>query len=157
MSTNLALVYLGQNPGAEKDCHLSVHPLNSPRKGITIKVKVWVKGQKEAYATYGDMTAKYLDTWLAEFQPDGNIWGLGQWGIISMLRRLKEKTGITCNPHVFRRSFACLLREKGLNTLAIKDLGRWETTTMVEHYTRSMDFHDSLKFYKGPLSEYPET
>jgi len=115
-------------------------------------IKVWVKGQKEAYATYGDMTAKYLDAWLAEFQPDGNIWGLKQWGIISMLRRLEEKTGIICNPHVFRRSFACLLRQKGLSTLAIKDLGRWDTTAMVEHYTRSMDFHDSLKFYKGPLS-----
>lgn len=119
-------------------------------------IKVWIKGQKEAYATYGDMTAKYLDAWLSESQPSGNIWGLTQWGIISMLRRLEEKTGITCNPHVFRRSFACLLREKGLNTLAIKDLGRWETTDMVEHYTRSMGFNDSLKFYKGPLSENPE-
>lgn len=119
-------------------------------------IKVWIKGQKEAYATYGDRTAKYLDAWFDESQPSGNIWDLTQWGIISMLRRLEQKTGINCNPHVFRRSFACLLRERVLNTLAIKDLGRWETTAMVELYTRSMGFNDSLKFYQGPLSENPE-
>jgi hypothetical protein len=36
--------------------------------------------------------------------------------------------------------------------MTIKDLGRWETLEMVERYTRSFDFNDSLKFYKGPLS-----
>ncbi|MFC1901374.1 tyrosine-type recombinase/integrase [Chloroflexota bacterium] len=115
-------------------------------------IKVRVKGQKEAFATFGNMTFKYLEAWLTQYTPSGNIWGLEKWGIISMLRRLEKATQIKCNPHVFRRTFACLLRQAGLNTLAIKDLGRWETTAMVEHYTRSMGFQDSLKFYKGPLS-----
>lgn len=115
-------------------------------------IRVRVKGQKEAFATFGDLTAGYLEEWLIQYQPDNNIWGIDKWGIISMLRRLEKATQIKCNPHVFRRTFACLLRQAGLNTLTIKDLGRWETTAMVEHYTRSMGFHDSLKFYKGPLS-----
>lgn len=116
-------------------------------------IKVHVKGQKQALATFGDMTFRYLKEWLAWYQPGGNIWGLNKWGIISMLRRLEKRTGITCNPHVFRRTFACLLRQSGLDVLTIKDLGRWETVAMVEHYTRSIGFQDSLKFYKGPLSD----
>ncbi|MFC1967298.1 tyrosine-type recombinase/integrase [Chloroflexota bacterium] len=64
-----------------------------------------------------------------------------------MLRRLEEKTCITCNPHVFRRTFACLLRRAGVDTMTIKDLGRWENLEMVERYTRSFDFSDSMKFY----------
>ncbi|MFC2045880.1 tyrosine-type recombinase/integrase [Chloroflexota bacterium] len=115
-------------------------------------IKVRAKGQKEVLSTFGDMTAKYLKEWLAQYQPVNNIWGMDKWGIISMLRRLEKATGLKCNPHVFRRTFACLLRQAGLNTLTIKDLGGWTTTFMVEHYTRSMGFHDSLKFYKGPLS-----
>ncbi len=115
-------------------------------------IKVRVKGQREAFATFGDMTDKYIRDWLSQYHQGDNIWGLNKWGIISMLRRLKKATGFPCNPHVFRRTFACLLRQAGLDTLTIKDLGRWESVTMVEHYTRSIGFHDSLKFYKGPLS-----
>ena len=34
----------------------------------------------------------------------------------------------------------------------IKDLGGWESLEMVQRYTRSVSFHDSLKFYKASLS-----
>ncbi len=117
-------------------------------------ISVWVKGQKQSLATYGSMTEKLLKAWITEYEPgDGSIWGLTPWGIESMLQRLKKRSGLPCNPHTFRRTFACLLRESGADILNIKDLGRWETTTMVAHYTRSMKFKDSLKFYNAPLSE----
>jgi integrase/recombinase XerD len=116
----------------------------------TIKVKV--KGGRECYAPFGNLTERYLKLWLSRYKSDGNIWGLNKWGIISMLRRLEDETGIICNPHVFRRTFACLLRKAGVDTMTIKELGRWESLEMVERYTRSFDFKDSLKFYKGPLS-----
>jgi len=115
-------------------------------------VKVLGKGRKEAYAPFGELSAGYLRAWLAQYEPDGNIWGLNQWGITSMLRRLQERTGLPCNPHTFRRTFACLLRKAGVDTMTIKDLGRWESLEMVQRYTRSVSFHDSLKFYKAPLS-----
>jgi len=35
--------------------------------------------------------------------------------------------------------------------MTIKDLGRWESLEMVQRYTRSVTFEDSLKFYKAPL------
>ncbi|MFC1942774.1 tyrosine-type recombinase/integrase [Chloroflexota bacterium] len=117
-------------------------------------IRVTVKGQKEGYAIFGKETEKYLKAWLAEYKPDGGIiWDLGYWGIVSMLRRLREEAGLPCNAHVYRRTFACLLRKSGLSTLTIKDLGRWESTYMVEHYTKSMGFFDSVKFYKPPLSK----
>jgi integrase/recombinase XerC len=115
-------------------------------------VKVLGKGRKEALAPLGKITQEYLRLWLEEYRPNGNIWGLNQWGIISMLRRLEKCTGLPCNPHVFRRTFACLLRKSGLDMMTIKDLGRWESLEMVQRYTRSVTFYDSLKFYKAPLS-----
>jgi integrase len=70
-----------------------------------------------------------------------------------MLRRLEKTTGLTCNPYTFRRIFACLLRKAGVDTMTIKDLGRWESLEMVQRYARSVNFQDSLKFYKAPLSQ----
>ncbi len=116
-------------------------------------VRIIGKGRKEAFAPFGELTLKYLKVWLAESNQNGNVWGGQKWGIVSMLRRLKVTTGLPCNSHSFRRSFACLLRKAGLDTMTIKDLGRWESLEMVQRYTRFISFYDSLKFYKGPLSE----
>lgn len=115
-------------------------------------IRVMGKGRKEAYATFGEQSAQYLNSWLEKYKPNGNIWGLSESGIASMLKRLEAATGLPCNPHVFRRTFACLLRKAGVDTMTIKDLGRWESLEMVQRYTRSVSFDDSLKFYKAPLS-----
>jgi len=117
------------------------------------KVKVIGKGRKEGFAPFGELSEMYLKE-LVNQSPvhDDNIWGTGRSGIASMLRRLEAETGITCNPHTFRRTFACLLRKAGVDTMTIKDLGRWESLEMVQRYTRSITFEDSLKHYKAPLS-----
>ncbi len=114
-------------------------------------VRVLGKGRKEAYAPFGDLTEKYLKSWIQQYKPNGNIWGLSEWGIASMLRRLEKATGLPCNAHTFRRTFACLLRKAGVDTMTIKDLGRWESLEMVQRYTRSVSFDDSLKFYPASL------
>jgi len=114
-------------------------------------IRVLGKGRKEAYAAFGELSDKYLKAWLQQYQPNGNIWGLSEWGIASMLRRLEKATGLPCNAHTFRRTFACLLRKAGVDTMTIKDLGRWESLEMVQRYTRSVSFDDSLKFYPPSL------
>jgi len=116
-------------------------------------VRVIGKGNKEALAPFGPLSEQYLRAWLGEYKPDGNIWGLNTWGISSMLRRLKQRAGLPCNPHTFRRTFACLLRKAGIDTMTIKELGRWESLEMVQRYTRSITFNDSLRFYKALLEE----
>jgi site-specific recombinase XerD len=120
-------------------------------------IKVLGKGRKESYAPFGELSEQYLKEWLSVFNPNGsNIWGISSNGIKTMLQRLQEKAGLPCNPHTFRRTFACLLRKAGVDTMTIKDLGRWESLEMVQRYTRSITFQDCLKFYKAPLSSVPE-
>ena len=116
-------------------------------------VRVIGKGNKEGYATFGKRSEEYLKLWLNEYKPNmhEHIWNIGFWGVKEMLEQLKQKTGLPCNPHTFRRTFACLLRKAGVDTMTIKDLGRWESLEMVQRYNRSVRFQDSLKFYKAPL------
>ncbi len=110
------------------------------------------KGRKEALAPFGALSKTYLTEWLNEYQPNGStIWDINSKGMQMMLKRLKAETGLPCNPHTFRRTFACLLRKAGVDTMTIKDLGRWESLEMVQRYTRSVTFEDSLRFYKAPL------
>jgi len=119
----------------------------------THTIKVLGKGNKEGYAPFGNMTELYLKKWLSENQIQSTtIWDINYWGIKSMLDSLRDETGLPCNPHTFRRTFACLLRKAGIDTMTIKDLGRWESLEMVQRYTRSINFRDSLKFYQAPLS-----
>ena len=99
--------------------------------GRNHRIKTLGKGNKEGYSPFGTLSEKYLNDWLVEYQPNGSIWGMNKWGITTRLRRLEGETGLPCNPHTFRRTFACLLREAGVDTMTIKDLGRWESLEMV--------------------------
>ena len=78
-----------------------------------------------------------------------NIWGLERRGIQIMLYRLQERTGLPCNPHTFRRTFASNLHRAGLDVEHIMRLGGWESLDMVLRYTRSVRFEESLKLYRG--------
>jgi len=120
----------------------------------TRTIRVIGKGNKEGYAPFGTLSEQYLKAWLQEYKPKAAepIWGLKARGIQLMLESLARETGLPCNPHTFRRTFACLLRKAGVDTMIIKDLGRWESLEMVQRYTRSVTFNDSLKFYRPPLS-----
>jgi site-specific recombinase XerD len=117
-------------------------------------IRVLGKGSKEGYAPFGNMSEQFLKQWLAEYKPKSGqyIWDIHFWGVKFMLDNLRIETGLPCNSHTFRRTFACLLRKAGVDTMTIKDLGRWESLEMVQRYTRSITFQDSLKFYKAPLS-----
>ena len=114
---------------------------------------------KESYAPFGQLTKQYLRDWLSVYQAVDNIWGITKWGKVLMLKSLKKKTGLPCNPHTFRRTFACLLRKAGVDTMTIKDLGRWESLEMVQRYTRSVTFQDGLiqDPTSGHLPDFPTT
>ena len=44
-------------------------------------------------------------------------------------------------------------RQHGLNLSDIRVPGIWESLEMVQRYTRSVTFEDSMNHYKAPLSE----
>ena len=112
-------------------------------------IRVKCKGDKEALAPFGNKTSILLKEWLSNYQDNDRLWDINIWGINIMLRRLKARTGIPCNPHSFRRTFASLLAKRGVDSLHIMRLGRWESIQMVERYTRSIMFEDSLKLYSS--------
>lgn len=113
-------------------------------------IKVRCKGNKDGLAAFGTRTETLLEEWRAVCpQTGGMVWDLNQNGIATMLRRLKARTNLPCNPHTFRRTFASILAKRGVDSLHIMRLGRWESIQMVERYTRSVRFEDSLKLYSA--------
>ena len=110
-------------------------------------IKVICKGNKEGLAVFGKRTETFLKQWLSTYEAKDKLWDLNSYGISSVLQRLKEKTGLPCNPHTFRRTFASILAKRGVDSLHIMRLGRWSSIQMVERYTRSVQFEDSLKLY----------
>jgi len=107
------------------------------------------KGNKQRKAPFTERSAKLLQVYLGDNHHNGNIWNMGRYGVQTMLKRLEAKTGIDCNPHSFRRGFACNLHKRGLSTLDIMHLGGWEGLDMVLKYTRSITFEDCLEHYKS--------
>jgi site-specific recombinase XerD len=117
-------------------------------------IRVIGKGRKERDVAFTQVSEVYIKQWLAEYNTNSQcIWNKSERSIEETLRKLEEKTGIKANPHVFRRSFATIMKSKGVDIAIIRQLGGWESLAMVERYTRSFSFLDALKHYKSPLQD----
>ncbi len=115
-------------------------------------IKIIIKGGDEAFIPFGRGTEILLREWLSEYNPNGgSIWGINKSGIVSMLRRLESSSGVKCNGHTFRRGFASILRRNNVDSLDIMRLGGWKSLTMVQTYTESVSFDDSLGHYQSPI------
>ncbi len=109
---------------------------------------IWGKGNKQRKAPFTARSANLLRQVITENNGTDNIWNMKPRGIQNMLLELAKETGLPCNPHSFRRGFACNLHRKGLSTLDIMHLGGWSDLSMVLRYTRSITFEDCLEHYK---------
>ena len=92
----------------------------------SMTVIVWGKGGKQRKAPFTKRTAELISQLLRVNKVNGvrkNIWGLERRGIQIMLYRLQERTGLSCNPHTFRRTFASNLHRAGLDVEHIMRLG----------------------------------
>ena len=88
----------------------------------------WGKGGKQRKAPFTRRTAEMLKQVVRGSRVNGvskNVWGLRNRGIQIMLYRLQERTGLPCNPHTFRRTFASNLHRAGLDVEYIMRLGGW--------------------------------
>ena len=65
-----------------------------------------------------------------------------------MLKRLGEKTGIKCNAHAFRRTFACESVRNGVNLFHVQSLLGHESLTMTRIYAEQVGSEDAIKAYK---------
>ncbi len=118
-------------------------------------VTVIGKGDKQRRAPFSKRTADLMNAYLkvgrvkkVSLKKYINIWGMKRRGIMIMLYRLHMQTGLPCNPHTFRRTFASNLHRHGLDVEHIMRLGGWESLDMVLRYTRSVKFEESLKVYR---------
>ncbi|MFC1979423.1 tyrosine-type recombinase/integrase [Chloroflexota bacterium] len=110
-------------------------------------ITIWGKGNKQRKAPFAKRTAGLLSKVISQNGVGENIWHMKPRGIQNMLLELAKETGFPCNPHSFRRGFACNLHRKGLSTLDIMHLGGWEDLSIVLRYTRSITFDDCLSHY----------
>jgi site-specific recombinase XerD len=114
-------------------------------------VTVWGKGGKQRKAAFTSRTADLLAQMLTvnrDNEVNNNIWGLHRRGVQIMLYRLQKATGLPCNPHTFRRTFASNLHRAGLDVEHIMRLGGWESLDMVVRYKRSVRFEESLRVFR---------
>jgi integrase/recombinase XerD len=101
-------------------------------------VTVIGKGNKQRKAPFGKRTEELLNEYLMANRVSKvskkvyiGICGMNRRGIQIMLYRLALKTGLPCNPHTFRRTFASNLHRHGLDVEHIMRLGGWESLDMV--------------------------
>jgi integrase len=110
-------------------------------------VTIWGKGSRQRRAPFTKRTARLLRQVVSQNGTGSNLWHLEPHGIQQMLQGLREQTGLPCNPHTFRRTFASNLHRAGMDIEHIMRLGGWTTLDMVLQYTKSVKFEDSLKLY----------
>jgi integrase len=113
-----------------------------------LTISIWGKGNKQRLAPFTKRTAVFLKQIVSQNGTGDNIWHLEPHSIQEMLADLKAITGLPCNPHTFRRTFASNLHRAGIDIEHIMRLGGWESLDMVLRYTRSVKFEDSLKIYQ---------
>jgi integrase/recombinase XerD len=110
---------------------------------------IWGKGSKQRRAPFTDSTGRLLRD--IPYLQGRNMWNMTRRGIQSMLKDYHEKSGLPCNAHTFRRTFASNLHRRGVDVEHIMRLGGWETLDMVVRYTRSVKFEDSLSLYQEAM------
>ena len=100
----------------------------------TQTIIIWGKGGKQRKAPFTSRTVELLSEWMQvnvnKVSQNACIWGIKRRGVQMMLYRLQEKTGLPCNPHTFRRTFASNLHRAGLDVEHIMRLGGWESLDM---------------------------
>ena len=135
---------------ADTGLRLSELPATRARdiEANTQTIKVWGKGAKQRVVRYGPCTVGLLEQYVAESNPDRPLLGLTPRGVAIMLYRLGRTTGIKCNAHAFRRTFACESVRNGLNLFYVQSLPGHSTLTMTRVYAEQVNSEDAIKAYK---------
>jgi len=113
-------------------------------------IRVWGKGAKQRLVRYGPRSKSLMEMWLEQpnKQAGGSLLGLQSTGLQDMLSRLQERTGIKCNAHALRRTFACESVRNGLNVFYVQSLLGHSSLTMTRIYAEQVSSEDAIKAYK---------
>ena len=113
-------------------------------------IRVWGKGAKQRLVRFGPQTRQLLQHWRTECagQVGGFLLGMKPTGMQDVLKRLGDRTGIKCNAHAFRRTFACESVRNGLNVFYVQSLLGHSSLTMTRIYAEQVSSEDAIKAYK---------
>ena len=112
-------------------------------------IRVWGKGSRERLVRYGPHTRAILDRWQTECDSpgSGSVLGIKPTGMQDVLKRLGDRTGIKCNAHAFRRTFATESVRNALNVFYVQSLLGHSSLTMTRIYAEQVSSEDAIKAY----------
>ncbi len=133
-------------------CNVSIADIHWSEHGI----RVIGKGRKERLAPITEISEPYVRAWLTESgKTEGNLFDLQPRGVQMLFRRIEQRTGLKANPHVFRRSFAVIKKQQGLDLEIIRILGGWADLKMPAHYTKMFSFQDAINVMRKVTQPKP--
>ena len=147
-SRDKSIVSLLADTGLRRSEACSIKWEDIDRENDTIRV--WGKGAKQRVVRYGPITRCLLNEWRYESKADVDrpLFGLTSSGLQDVLRRLEKRTGIRCNAHAFRRTFATESVRNGLNVFYVQSLLGHSSLTMTRIYAEQVSSEDAIKAYK---------
>jgi integrase/recombinase XerC len=111
-------------------------------------MRVWGKGAKQRTVCFGPSTKLLLKQYLDVYGPTDGLVGLKPNGVARVLTRLESLTGIRCNAHSFRRTFATKSVRNGMNLFHVQSLLGHSSLTMTRIYAEQVNSEDAIRAYK---------
>ena len=112
-------------------------------------IVVWGKGARQRRVAYGEVSDSILRNYLSESGRGEKLFELLPRGVAQILRRLGEETGITCNAHIFRRTFATQSIRNEMNVFHVQSLLGHSSLTMTRIYAEQVNSEDAIRTYKA--------
>ncbi len=112
-------------------------------------IVVWGKGAKQRKVCFGPFTQTLLEKYLDNYRPTDGLLGLKPRGVAQVLAGLESVTGIKCNAHSFRRTFATESVRNGMNLFHVQSLLGHSSLTMTRIYADQVNSEDAIKAYKA--------
>ena len=110
---------------------------------------MWGKGARQRKVCFGEFTQELLEQYLDAYKPEEGLLGLGASGVAKVLTGLEAITGIRCNAHSFRRTFATESVRNGMNLFHVQSLLGHSSLTMTRIYAEQVGAEDAIRAYKA--------
>ena len=107
-------------------------------------IVVWGKGARQRRVAYGEISGGILQDYLLREGAGEKLFDLLPRGISEILRRLGEDTGIKCNAHMFRRTFATQAIRNEMSVFHVQSLLGHSSLNMTRMYAEQVDSEDAV-------------
>ena len=90
-----------------------------------------------------------LEKYLDEYSPTDELLGLKPRRVAKVLAEIESLTGIKCNAHSFRRTFATESVRNGMNLFHVQSPLGHSSLTMTRIYAEQVNSEDAIRAYKA--------